>query len=147
MTIARCFDEAELQALREALDSQQLYRGTTGNFVARFEDAMAHYLGRRYVYAVNFPGPRPMKRLWRDWGWSRGMRSSVRQPLPSLCRCPCSRRAASPSSPTWTRVHSSSATPPAGRSPAPDDGKRVRRNEDADAHRPSHGRYHSTREP
>ncbi|MBI4530330.1 MAG: DegT/DnrJ/EryC1/StrS family aminotransferase [Candidatus Latescibacteria bacterium] len=51
--IERCFDEAELQALGEALESQNLYRGTRGNFVARFEEAMAQHLGRRYIYAVN----------------------------------------------------------------------------------------------
>ncbi|MEW6753654.1 MAG: DegT/DnrJ/EryC1/StrS family aminotransferase [Candidatus Latescibacterota bacterium] len=53
MTTERCFDETELQALREALETQQLYRGTRGNFVARFEEAMAAHLGRTYVYAVN----------------------------------------------------------------------------------------------
>lgn len=53
MALERCFDEAELQALRGALESQNLYRGTRGNFVARFEEAMAEHLGRTYIYAVN----------------------------------------------------------------------------------------------
>lgn len=51
--IDRCFDEAELDALREVIESQNLWRGTKGNFVVRFEEAMAQHLGRKYVYAVN----------------------------------------------------------------------------------------------
>lgn len=49
----RCFDEAEIEALRQVIESQSLWRGTEGNFVARFEDEMARHLGRKFVYAVN----------------------------------------------------------------------------------------------
>lgn len=43
----------ELEALKEVIQSQQLWRGPRGNLVARFEEAVAGRLGRRYVYAVN----------------------------------------------------------------------------------------------
>lgn len=49
----RYIDAEELEALREVVAGQELWRGTRGNFVARFEEAMGQHLGRRYVYAVN----------------------------------------------------------------------------------------------
>lgn len=48
----RCFGENELTYLREVIESQELWRGTEGNFVARFEDAFAEHLGRKYVLGV-----------------------------------------------------------------------------------------------
>ncbi|NUQ01381.1 MAG: DegT/DnrJ/EryC1/StrS family aminotransferase, partial [Armatimonadetes bacterium] len=47
----RCFGDEELSNLREALDSQQLWR-LYGTFVRRFEEAFAAWLGRKYVLAV-----------------------------------------------------------------------------------------------
>lgn len=52
MTI-KCFGDEELANLSEVILSGELWRGVSGNFVARFEDAMAKHLGRRFVYAVN----------------------------------------------------------------------------------------------
>lgn len=49
----RCFGEEELAYLREVIESQQLWRGTEGNFVPRFEDAFGKHLGRRYVLALS----------------------------------------------------------------------------------------------
>jgi perosamine synthetase len=49
----RCFDDAEIEALKQVIESQSLWRGMEGNFVAWFEDAMAKHLGRRFVHAVN----------------------------------------------------------------------------------------------
>lgn len=49
----RCFGEEELTNLREVIERGELWRGTEGYFVARFEDAMAKHLGRRFVHAVN----------------------------------------------------------------------------------------------
>lgn len=53
MMFLRCFDDAEIDALRQVIESQSLWRGMEGNFVARFEDEMAKHLGRRFVHAVN----------------------------------------------------------------------------------------------
>ena len=47
-----CFGEEELALLREVIESQELWRGTRGNFVGRFEDEFGEWLGRRYVHAV-----------------------------------------------------------------------------------------------
>jgi len=49
----RCFGEEELTYLREVIESQELWRGTAGNFVARFEDAFGQHLGRRYVLGLS----------------------------------------------------------------------------------------------
>lgn len=49
----KCFGEEELANLREVLESGNLWRGTKGNFVARFEEAVGKYFNRRYVHAVN----------------------------------------------------------------------------------------------
>jgi dTDP-4-amino-4,6-dideoxygalactose transaminase len=48
----RCFGEEELAFLREVIESQQLWRGTEGNFVPRFEDAFGQHLGRKYVLGL-----------------------------------------------------------------------------------------------
>lgn len=48
----RAFDEAEAELLREVIESQEIWRHTSGNFVARFEDAFAEHTGRKYVHAV-----------------------------------------------------------------------------------------------
>ena len=47
-----CFGDEELSLLREVIDSQEIWRGTEGNLVARFEDAFGKHLGRKYVLAV-----------------------------------------------------------------------------------------------
>ena len=47
------FGEEELANLREVIESQQLWRGTKGNFVARFEDAFGKHYGRKYVLGVS----------------------------------------------------------------------------------------------
>jgi len=44
---------AEQDALREVIASRELWRGTSGNFAARFEDAFAKHVGRRFVHAVS----------------------------------------------------------------------------------------------
>jgi len=49
----RVFGEEELAALREVIESQEIWRATSGNFVARLEDAFAEHVGRKYVLAVN----------------------------------------------------------------------------------------------
>lgn len=46
------FGEEELSLLREVIERQELWRGTSGNMVPRFEDAFGEYLGRRYVFGV-----------------------------------------------------------------------------------------------
>ena len=46
------FGEPELTYLGEVIESQEVWRGTAGNFVARFEDAFAEYTGREYVHAI-----------------------------------------------------------------------------------------------
>jgi dTDP-4-amino-4,6-dideoxygalactose transaminase len=48
-----CFGDEELANLRQVIESGELWRGTEGNFAARFEDAMGKHLGRCYVHAVN----------------------------------------------------------------------------------------------
>ena len=48
----RSFGDEELRNLADVIESQELWRGPQGNFVARFEDAFANHLGRRYVHAV-----------------------------------------------------------------------------------------------
>lgn len=48
----RCFGEEELAFLRQAVESQELWRGTRGNFTGRFEDAFGRWLGRKYVLGV-----------------------------------------------------------------------------------------------
>ena len=48
----KAFGEEELTYLREVIESQELWRGTSGNFVARLEDAFAEYTGRKYVHAT-----------------------------------------------------------------------------------------------
>ena len=48
----RCFGEEELTFLREVIESQQLWRGTRGNFVGRFEDEFGQWLGRKYVLGI-----------------------------------------------------------------------------------------------
>jgi len=47
------FGEEELSNLREVLESGNLWRGASGNFVPRFEEAIAEHFGRRYIHAVN----------------------------------------------------------------------------------------------
>ncbi|UCH36090.1 MAG: DegT/DnrJ/EryC1/StrS family aminotransferase [Armatimonadota bacterium] len=49
----RMFGEDELAALREVVESQEIWRGASGNYVARLEDAFAEHAGREYVHAVN----------------------------------------------------------------------------------------------
>ncbi len=49
----KCFGEEELANLREVIESGNLWRGTKGNFVARFEEAVGKHFDRRYVHAVN----------------------------------------------------------------------------------------------
>lgn len=49
----RMFGEEELANLREVIESQQLWRGFSGNFVARFEDAFAQHVGRKFALAVS----------------------------------------------------------------------------------------------
>ena len=44
---------AELDALREVVESRQLWRGASGNFAARFEDEFGKHVGRKYVLAVS----------------------------------------------------------------------------------------------
>ena len=46
----KCFNEKELQYLKEAVESQSLWRGNT---VFRFEDAFSAHIGRKYVLAVS----------------------------------------------------------------------------------------------
>ena len=46
------FGEAELANLREVIESQELWRGSSGNFVPRFEQAFGEHLGRKYVLGV-----------------------------------------------------------------------------------------------
>jgi len=53
VSIVRYIGEEELEALEKVIESQQLWRGKNGGFVAKFEDAVAKYFGRKYVYAVN----------------------------------------------------------------------------------------------
>ncbi len=48
----RSFGEEELELLREVIESQELWRGTAGNFAGQFEDAFAEHTGRKYVHAV-----------------------------------------------------------------------------------------------
>ena len=48
-----CLGKEELANLQEVIASGELWRGTKGDFVAQFEDAMSQHLGRRHVYAVN----------------------------------------------------------------------------------------------
>ena len=45
-----CFDERELHYLKEAVESQSLWRGET---VFRFEDAFSAHIGRKYVLALS----------------------------------------------------------------------------------------------
>lgn len=47
------FGQEELTNLKQVIESQSLWRGTAGDFVARFEDAFAKHLGRRYVLALS----------------------------------------------------------------------------------------------
>ena len=50
----KCFGEKELAYLRQVVESQSLWRGTgEGSMAARFEDAFAAHLGRRYVLALS----------------------------------------------------------------------------------------------
>lgn len=49
----KCFGEEELENLRAVLESEELWRGVKGNFVARFEEAAGNHLGRCYIHAVN----------------------------------------------------------------------------------------------
>lgn len=49
----RCFGEEELTYLREVIESQELWRGTKGNFVPRFEEAFGGHLGRKYVLGLS----------------------------------------------------------------------------------------------
>ncbi len=49
----RPFGEEELANLREVIESQQLWRGTKGNFAYRFEEAFGKHLGRKHVLAVS----------------------------------------------------------------------------------------------
>jgi len=48
----RMFGDEELAALREVIESQGLWRGESGNYVARLEDAFAAHVGRKYALAV-----------------------------------------------------------------------------------------------
>ena len=47
-----CFGEEELKNLREVIESQDLWRGQTGNFAARFEKDFARWLGRKFVHGI-----------------------------------------------------------------------------------------------
>ena len=49
----RPLGDEELANLREVIESQQLWRGTKGNFVARFEAAFGKHYGRKYVLALS----------------------------------------------------------------------------------------------
>jgi perosamine synthetase len=50
----RQFGAEEIRALTEVIDSQELWRGLgEGNCTARFEDAFAEHVGRRYVLGLN----------------------------------------------------------------------------------------------
>jgi perosamine synthetase len=49
----RILGNEELELLREAVNSQSLWRGMKGNWVWRFEEAMQERLGRKYAYATN----------------------------------------------------------------------------------------------
>jgi len=49
----RSFGKEELEFLREVIESQELWRGTCGNFVPRFEDEFGKHLGRRYVLGLS----------------------------------------------------------------------------------------------
>ena len=48
----QAFGTEELDLLREVIASQELWRGTRGNMVPRFEEAFGEHLGRKYVLAV-----------------------------------------------------------------------------------------------
>jgi dTDP-4-amino-4,6-dideoxygalactose transaminase len=48
----RMFGAEELAGLQAVIESQALWRGLSGNFVARLEDAFGDWVGRRYVHAV-----------------------------------------------------------------------------------------------
>jgi dTDP-4-amino-4,6-dideoxygalactose transaminase len=43
----------ELDALEKVIESEQLWRGEKGNFVVKFEEAVAKHFNRKYAYAVN----------------------------------------------------------------------------------------------
>ena len=45
--------DEELEALREVVESQQLWRGVEGNFVPRFEKAVGEWLPIKFVYGVS----------------------------------------------------------------------------------------------
>ena len=49
----RPFGEEELVNLKEVIESQQLWRGTKGNFVFRFEEAFGKHYGRKYVLGLS----------------------------------------------------------------------------------------------
>jgi len=49
----RYIGKEELEALEKVIESQQLWRGLVGNFVAKFEEAIRKHFSRMYVYAVN----------------------------------------------------------------------------------------------
>jgi dTDP-4-amino-4,6-dideoxygalactose transaminase len=48
----RMFGKEELAGLQEVIESQELWRGFSGNFAARLEDAFGEHVGRKYVHAV-----------------------------------------------------------------------------------------------
>lgn len=48
-----CFGDEELDILRQAVESQQLWRGTGESIVSQFEDAFAAHLGSRYVLTLS----------------------------------------------------------------------------------------------
>ena len=48
-----CFGEEELVYLREVIESQELWRGVSGNMVARFEDALKERYGRPYAHGLS----------------------------------------------------------------------------------------------
>lgn len=49
----RMFGKEELANLEQVIESQELWRSTSGDFVARFEDAFGERVGRRYVHTVS----------------------------------------------------------------------------------------------
>lgn len=49
----RIFGQDDLEALRQVIEAQELWRGPSGEFVGRFEDAFGRHVGRKYVLAVN----------------------------------------------------------------------------------------------
>jgi perosamine synthetase len=49
----KAFGDEELSNLREVLERGELWRGSKGNFVPRFEEAIGKHFNRSYVHAVN----------------------------------------------------------------------------------------------